>query len=76
MSDDSPGLRIVDEGAGPSDANGGSGDITLTPLSENVHPARKNGFICSQVWPHSLMNWRHCAKSPMHRRLRRRGTVS
>ncbi|EYB81363.1 hypothetical protein Y032_0386g447 [Ancylostoma ceylanicum] len=48
MSDDSPGLRIVDEGAGPSDVNGGRNDISLT-TSENVHPARKNGFICSQA---------------------------
>ncbi|ETN74466.1 ELM2 domain protein [Necator americanus] len=57
MSDDSPGLRIVDEGAGPSDANGGgggggggrNGDVTLTSSTENAHPARKNGFICSQA---------------------------
>ncbi|KAK6025623.1 Myb-like DNA-binding domain protein [Ostertagia ostertagi] len=47
MSVDSPGLRIVDEGAGPSDTN--STDVTATTSTEVVHPARKNGFICSQA---------------------------
>ncbi|WKY11517.1 hypothetical protein Q1695_003243 [Nippostrongylus brasiliensis] len=47
MSVDSPGLRIVDEGAGPSESNGGVDPLGLPP-AENAHPARKNGFICSQ----------------------------
>ncbi|KHJ99332.1 ELM2 domain protein [Oesophagostomum dentatum] len=48
MNDDSPGLRIVDEGAGPSDLTAGNTDTALASSSENGHPARKNGFICSQ----------------------------
>ncbi|XGW02784.1 hypothetical protein V3C99_014650 [Haemonchus contortus] len=47
MSIDSPGLRIVDEGAGPSD--NGAAEVSATTSSGNVHPARKNGFICSQA---------------------------
>ncbi|VDO65010.1 unnamed protein product [Haemonchus placei] len=47
MSIDSPGLRIVDEGAGPSDA--GAAEVSATSSTGNVHPARKNGFICSQA---------------------------
>ncbi|VDO88946.1 unnamed protein product [Heligmosomoides polygyrus] len=45
---DSPGLRIVDEGAGPSETNGGGSKTSLSSSIENAHPARKNGFICSQ----------------------------
>ncbi|KJH49534.1 Myb-like DNA-binding domain protein [Dictyocaulus viviparus] len=47
MDDNSPGLRIVDEaGAGPSDTS--CNEATVTSSTESVHPARKNGFICSQ----------------------------
>ncbi|KAK5985453.1 hypothetical protein GCK32_017985, partial [Trichostrongylus colubriformis] len=47
MSVDSPGLRIVDEGAGPSETN--TVEVAATTSTENVHPARKNGFIVSQA---------------------------
>ncbi|KAE9416483.1 hypothetical protein Angca_006013 [Angiostrongylus cantonensis] len=47
MDDGSPGLRIVDEGAGPSEINC-TETVVTSSASGSVHPARKNGFICSQ----------------------------
>ncbi|KAJ1372669.1 hypothetical protein KIN20_034876 [Parelaphostrongylus tenuis] len=48
MDNNSPGLRIVDEGAGPSEINCGEAAIVTSSASGSAHPARKNGFICSQ----------------------------